>query len=77
MQPAAKHESAVVVEDKDLSEFPMGIIYYDGHDSHDDHDENDGHDAKMTSECPIICSSNHIDTVPGLSRLKAKGIYRP
>ena len=33
--------------------------------------------TKMTSECPIICSWNHIDTAPGLSPLKAKGICRP
>ena len=32
--------------------------------------------TKMTSECPIISSSNHIDTAPGLSCLKAKGICR-
>ena len=31
----------------------------------------------MTSECLIICSSNHIDTAPGLSPPKAKGICRP
>ena len=31
--------------------------------------------TKMTSECPIICSSNHIDTAPGLSHLKAKCTY--
>ena len=55
----------------------MRIVYNEGHDSHDDHDENDGHDDQDTSECPIICSSNHIDTAPGLSRLKAKGICRP
>ena len=28
--------------------------------------------TKMTSECPIICSSNHIDTAPGLSRAKPR-----
>ena len=33
--------------------------------------------TKMTLECPIICSLNNIDTAPGLSRLKAKGICRP
>ena len=33
--------------------------------------------TKMTSECPIICSSNHIDTAPGLSCLKAEVICRP
>ena len=33
--------------------------------------------TKTTSECPIICSSNHIDTATGLSHLKAKGICRP
>ena len=33
--------------------------------------------TKMTSECPIICLSNHIDAAPGLYRLKAKGICRP
>ena len=33
--------------------------------------------TKMTSECPIMSALNHIDTVPGLSRLKAKGICRP
>ena len=33
--------------------------------------------TKRTSECRIICSSNHIDTVPGLSRLKAKRICEP
>ena len=32
--------------------------------------------TKMTSECPIICSSENIDTMPRLSRLKAKGICR-
>ena len=32
--------------------------------------------TNMTLECPIICSSNHIDTAPGLSRLKAKGVCR-
>ena len=32
---------------------------------------------KMTSEWPIIRSSNHIDTAPGVSRLKAKGVCRP
>ena len=32
--------------------------------------------TKMTSESQIICSSDHIDTTPGLSRLKAKGICR-
>ena len=33
--------------------------------------------TKMTPECPIICSWNHMDTAPGLSRLKTKGICRP
>ena len=33
--------------------------------------------TKMTSECPIISSLNHIDTVPGLFRLRAKGTCRP
>ena len=33
--------------------------------------------TKMTSECPIISSLNHINAAPGLSRLKAKGIRRP
>ena len=33
--------------------------------------------TKMTSECLIIRSSNHIDTAPGLSRVKAKGVCRP
>ena len=33
--------------------------------------------TKMTSECFIICSSNHIYTAPGPYRLKAKGIFRP
>ena len=33
-----------MVEDKGLSELPMGIIYNEAHDSHDDHDENDEHD---------------------------------
>ena len=44
VQPVAKHESVVVVEDKRLSEFSMIIIHYDGHNSHEDHDENDGND---------------------------------
>ena len=29
--------------------------------------------TKMTSESCIICSLNHIDTAPGLPRLKGKG----
>ena len=33
--------------------------------------------TRMTRECPIICSSNHIDDVPGLSCPNAKGICRP
>ena len=33
--------------------------------------------TEMNSEGPMICSSYHIDTAPGLSRLKAKGICRP
>ena len=66
-----------MVEDEGLSKLPMRIIYNEGHDSHDDHDGNDGMMTKMTLECPIICSSNHIDTAPGLSHLKARGIFGP
>ena len=33
--------------------------------------------TKMTSECFIIRLLNHIDTVPGLSRLKDKVTCRP
>ena len=33
--------------------------------------------TRMIRECPIICSSNHIDDAPGLFRLNAKGICRP
>ena len=33
--------------------------------------------TRMIPECPIICSSNHIDDAPGLLRLNAKGICRP
>ena len=66
-----------MVEDKGLSELPMGIIYNEAHDSHDDHDENDGQNDQGIPECLIICSSNHIDDAPGLFRLNAKGICRP
>ena len=31
----------------------------------------------MIPECPNICSSNHIDDVPGLFCPNAKGICRP
>ena len=33
--------------------------------------------TRMIAECPIICSSNHIDDAPGLFCLNAKGICRP
>ena len=33
--------------------------------------------TKMTPECPIICSSNHIDDASGLSCPHAKGICKP
>ena len=33
--------------------------------------------TRMIPECPIICSSNHIDDAPGLFCLNAKGICRP
>ena len=60
-----------MVEDKGLSEPPMGIIYNEAHDSHDDHDENDGHDDQ---DDPRM---SHIDDAPGLFRPNAKGICRP
>ena len=33
--------------------------------------------TRMTPECPIICSSNHIDDVSGLFCPHAKGICQP
>ena len=33
--------------------------------------------TRMTRECPIICSSNHIDDASGLSCPHAKGICPP
>ena len=33
--------------------------------------------TRMTPECPIICSSNHIDDAYGLLCPHAKGICRP
>ena len=33
--------------------------------------------TRMIPECPIICSSNHLDDAPGLSCLNAKGICKP
>ena len=33
--------------------------------------------TRMTPECPIICSSNHIDEAYGLVCPHAKGICRP
>ena len=33
--------------------------------------------TRMTPECPIICSSNHIDDASGLYCPRAKGICRP
>ena len=33
--------------------------------------------TRMIPECPIICSSNHIDDASGLSCPHAKGICRP
>ena len=33
--------------------------------------------TRMTPECPIICSSNHIDDASGLVCPHAKGICRP
>ena len=33
--------------------------------------------TRMTPECPIICSSNHIDDASGLLCPHAKGISRP
>ena len=36
-----------------------------------------GRMTRMIPECPIICSSNHIDDVPELFRINAKGICRP
>ena len=33
--------------------------------------------TRMIPECPIICSSNHIDGAPGLFCPYAKGICRP
>ena len=33
--------------------------------------------TRMIPECPIICTSNHIDDAPGLFCLNAKGICRP
>ena len=33
--------------------------------------------TRMTPECPIICSSNHIDDASGLLCPHAKGICRP
>ena len=33
--------------------------------------------TRMSPECPIICSSNHIDDASGLSSPHAKGICRP
>ena len=32
---------------------------------------------RMIPECPIICSSNHIDDAPELFRPNAKGMCRP
>ena len=32
---------------------------------------------RMIPECPIICSSNHIDDAPELFCRNAKGICRP
>ena len=33
--------------------------------------------TRMTPECPIICSSNHIDDASGLVCPHAKGICKP
>ena len=33
--------------------------------------------TRMTPECPIICSSNHIDDASGLFCPHAKGICKP
>ena len=33
--------------------------------------------TRMTPECPIICSSNHIDDASGLYCPHAKGLCRP
>ena len=77
VQSTAKHESVVVVEDNGLSIFGlessemkhmihmmtmMGMM--------------DGM-TRMTPECPIICSSNHIDDASGLVCPHAKGICLP
>ena len=66
-----------MVEDKGRSELPMEIISM----KHMIHmmtmmgmmDEM----TWMTPECPIICSSNHMDDASGLFSPHAKGICKP
>ena len=77
VKSTAKGDSVVVVEDKGLQDIGlessemkhmiqmmtmMGMM--------------DGM-TRMTPECPIICSSNHIDDASGLVCPHAKGICRP
>ena len=67
VQPTAKGDSVVVVEDNGLSDLRIGIIYNEAHDSHDDHDRNDGwndqDDPRMSHHLSIEPHRRRVRTV--------------